>query len=131
MFCHVATHLVQQDTLCHEPRHDKTCFCHMLPYATNKAADQPAHPRSVISAFVVRCLDSIIHFSFYIRSFKPLSSFRGCAGRFESTLVSNLEDRFSRDEALILPNIAFNRFFQRPCDERGGSQQTSECKWSA
>ena len=28
--------------------------------ANNKYADQPAHPRSLISAFVVRCLDSII-----------------------------------------------------------------------
>ena len=27
-------------------------------YANNKGADQPAHPRSLISAFVVRCLDS-------------------------------------------------------------------------
>ena len=31
-----------------------------MPYANNKVADQPAHPRSLISAFVVRCLDSII-----------------------------------------------------------------------
>ena len=31
-----------------------------MPYANNKDADQPAHPRSLISAFVVRCLDSII-----------------------------------------------------------------------
>ena len=31
-----------------------------LSYANNKGADQPAHPRSLISAFVVRCLDSII-----------------------------------------------------------------------
>ena len=31
-----------------------------LPYANNKGADQPAHPRSLISTFVVRCLDSII-----------------------------------------------------------------------
>ena len=30
-----------------------------MPYANNKGADQPAHPRSLISAFVVRCLDSI------------------------------------------------------------------------
>ena len=30
------------------------------PYANNKGADQPAHPRSLISTFVVRCLDSII-----------------------------------------------------------------------
>ena len=31
-----------------------------MPYANNKGADQPAHPRSLIGAFVVRCLDSII-----------------------------------------------------------------------
>ena len=41
------------------------CLClyeplHDLPYAKNKGADQPAHPRSLISTFVVRCLDSII-----------------------------------------------------------------------
>ena len=30
-----------------------------MPYANNKGADQPAHPRSLISAFVVRCLDNI------------------------------------------------------------------------
>ena len=30
-----------------------------MPYVNNKGADQPAHPRSLISAFVVRCLDSI------------------------------------------------------------------------
>ena len=32
----------------------------LMPYATNKGADQPAHPRSLISTFVVHCLDSII-----------------------------------------------------------------------
>ena len=32
----------------------------VLPYANNKVADQPAHPHSLISAFVVHCLDSII-----------------------------------------------------------------------
>ena len=31
-----------------------------MPYAINKSADQPAHPRSLICAFVVRCLNSII-----------------------------------------------------------------------
>ena len=31
-----------------------------LPYANNKGADQLAHPRSLISTFVVRCRDSII-----------------------------------------------------------------------
>ena len=40
-----------------EPRHGKTRF---MPYANNKGADQPVHSRSLISTFVVRCLDSII-----------------------------------------------------------------------
>ena len=40
----------------YEPGHEK--MCHV--YANNKGSDQPAHPRSLISAFVVRCLDSII-----------------------------------------------------------------------
>ena len=31
-----------------------------MSYANNKSADQPAHPRSLISAFIVRCLDNII-----------------------------------------------------------------------
>ena len=37
--------------------HEKMC---LMSYVNNKGADQPAHPRSLISAFVVRCLDSII-----------------------------------------------------------------------
>ena len=32
----------------------------LLTYANNKVADQPAHPRSLISDFVIRCLHSII-----------------------------------------------------------------------
>ena len=32
----------------------------LMSYANNKGTDQPAHVRSLISAFVVRCLDSII-----------------------------------------------------------------------
>ena len=40
-----------------EPGHEKTC---LMSYANNKGADQPAHSRSLISAFIVRCLDSII-----------------------------------------------------------------------
>ena len=40
-----------------EPGHKKIC---LMLYANNKGADQPAHLRSLISAFVVRCLYSII-----------------------------------------------------------------------
>ena len=32
----------------------------VLAYANNKDADQPVHPCSLISTFVVRCLDSMI-----------------------------------------------------------------------
>ena len=42
----------------YEPDHEKMC---LMSYAYNKCADHPAHPRSLISAFVVRCLDSIIN----------------------------------------------------------------------
>ena len=50
----------------------------VLPYVNNKGADQPAHPRSLISAFFVRCLISIIPLvsiseisSLYIASVAP------------------------------------------------------------
>ena len=33
---------------------------YLMSYANKKGADQPAHPRSLISTFVVRCLNSII-----------------------------------------------------------------------
>ena len=52
-----------------EPGHEKMC---LMPYANNKGADQPAHPRSLISAFVVRCQDRMIS-SLYIRNFKILA----------------------------------------------------------
>ena len=41
----------------HEPGHEKMC---LMSYANNKGTDQPAHPRSLISTFVLHCLDSII-----------------------------------------------------------------------
>ena len=40
-----------------EPGHEKM---YLRSYANNKGADQTAHPHSLISTFVVRCLDSII-----------------------------------------------------------------------
>ena len=32
----------------------------VLPYANDKDADQSVHPRSLVSAFVFRCLDSLV-----------------------------------------------------------------------
>ena len=39
------------------PRREKTC---LRRFADNPGTDQPAHPRSLISAFVIRFLQSII-----------------------------------------------------------------------
>ena len=39
------------------PGHAKMC---LMSYANNKGADQPGYPRSLISTFVVRCLESMI-----------------------------------------------------------------------
>ena len=79
----------------YEPRHEKTCF---LPYANNKGADQPAHPRSLISAFVIHCLDSIIPL-LAIAEIWTLASLCSWAVWFESYLVANPKDRFSRNVA--------------------------------
>ena len=37
--------------------HEKMC---LMPYANNKGADQPVHPRSLISTFVVCCQDRMV-----------------------------------------------------------------------
>ena len=47
--------------------HEQTC---LMPYVNNKGADQPAHPCSLISAFVLHCLDSIM----YILAISTISS---------------------------------------------------------
>ena len=48
---------ITANCLSYGPGHAKMC---LKTYANNKGADQPAHPRSLISTFVVRCLDSMI-----------------------------------------------------------------------
>ena len=59
---------------------------------------------NLISAFVVHCLDSIS--TCYSWNFKTLASLISWAGRFESYLVANPKDRFSRDVAQMM----FSRF---------------------
>ena len=51
--------------------------------------------RSLISAYVFRCLDNII-------PFKTLASFCSWADELESSLVANSEDLFSPDVAQLL-----------------------------
>ena len=70
-----------------------------MSYANHKGADQKGadHPRSQISAFVVRCLDSRIP----ILAICKVSRLK-LASVAESYLVANPEDRFSRDVTHIL-----------------------------
>ena len=81
-----------------------------VPHANNKGADQPAHPRSLISTFVVRCLDSILP----ILAESKMSSPCSWAGQFESYLVANPEDMFSHDEAHIM---VYSMFWNK-CDAK-------------
>ena len=81
-----------------EPRHEKTCFSHKWTTKVQislhiSAADQ--HLRCSLPR------KSNIS-SFYIRNIKPLASFCGWVGRFESHLVENPEDRISCDEAHLI-----------------------------
>ena len=68
-------------------------------YTNNKGADQPAHPRSLISAFVVRCLDSVMS----LVSVPKLSSLTLASVAEQASLSltwsETPEDTFSHDEA--------------------------------
>ena len=66
----------------------------LMSYANNKGADQPAHPRSLISAFVVRCLDCII-FLDSIAEISRLASVAAQAGLCLAWLETP-EDTFCR-----------------------------------
>ena len=49
--------IILPDATSYGPRREKTC---LRGVANNTGADQPAHPRSLISAFVIRFVESII-----------------------------------------------------------------------
>ena len=53
----LCTQLVTIDPSLFGPRRVKTC---LREFANNKDADQPAHPRSLIIAFVIRLFESTI-----------------------------------------------------------------------
>ena len=74
----------------------------LKPYANNKGADQPAHPRSLISTFVVRCLDSMI----YILALSKVTRLELASVAEQSglnvTWSKILENTFSRDMAQLV-----------------------------
>ena len=83
-----------------------------MSYATNKDADQPAHPRSLISTFVVHCLHSIIA----ILEESKISRLKLVSVTEQTGLnliwSEATEDRFSHDEAqMYLKRILMSCFY--------------------
>ena len=70
-----------------------------MSYVNNKGADQPAHPRSLISTFVVRCLDSVM----FLVSVTKISSLVLASVAEQASLSltwsETPKDTFSHDEA--------------------------------
>ena len=88
-----------------------------MPYANNKGADQPAHLRSLISTFVVRCLDSttplVVIFEI---SRLQLASVAEQLG-LNLTWSKILEDMLSRDVAQLRYtfSIVFFVYYNKHC----------------
>ena len=79
--------------------HEKTCLCNMWTTTVQISQCIPAVWPAPLSITA-----QIFTSSFYIQNFKPLPTFSSCTCRFESYLVENPEDRFSRDQAQIKQN---------------------------
>ena len=91
-------HLIELSAVI-EPHHEKTCI---MLHANNNDADQPAHPSSLISAFIVRCLDSTIPtLAKYKISRLYLASVAEQTG-LSLTWSPTPEDRFSRNVAQLI-----------------------------
>ena len=57
LICRVSSYIHTRCSASFGPRREKTC---LQGFVNNTGADQLAHPRSLISAFVIRVLESII-----------------------------------------------------------------------
>ena len=84
------------------PRREKTCLRRL---ANNTGADQPAHARSLISAFVIRLLESIISKLAKNEISILLASLCSRGDWFEFHFVENPEDRFSHVAAHLVSNL--------------------------
>ena len=71
----------------------------LMSYANNKGADQPAHPRSLISAFIVRCLDSVMSLVSVTTISRLLLASVAEQASLSRTWSETPEDTFSHDEA--------------------------------
>ena len=86
--------------------HEKT---YLMSYAKNKGADQPAHLRSLISAFVVRCLDSVMSLVSVTKISSPMPASVAEQANLSPAWSETPEDTFSHDKAHM---YFMTRFFQ-------------------
>ena len=70
-----------------------------MSYANNKGADQPVHPRSLISAFFVRCRDSVMSLVSVTKISSLMLSSIAEQASLSLTWSETLEDMSSHDEA--------------------------------
>ena len=82
-----------------EPGHEKTC---LMSYANNKGADQPAHPRSLTSAFIVRCLHSVMSLVSVTKISSPMVASVAEQASLSLTWLETPEDTFSHVVAHLL-----------------------------
>ena len=77
----------------YEPGHEKMC---LMSYVNNKGADQPVHPRSLISTFVVRCFNSIISLDSIAKISRPYLASVAAQGGLCLAWLETPQDTFSR-----------------------------------
>ena len=82
----------------------------LMPYANNKGADQPAHLRTLVSTFVVCCLDSTIQFAMSKVS-RP-SKFLQLSNPFEFNLVANSQRQVFPWRGLLMFFFIVNKCLQ-------------------
>ena len=70
-----------------------------MSYVNNKGADQPALPRSLISAFVVRCLDTVMSLVSLTEISNLMLTSVAEQASLSLTSLETPEDTFSHDEA--------------------------------
>ena len=100
-FCHAVAHMMAilfnpSNKNWNEPGHEKTC---LMSYANNKGADEPAHPRSLISTFVVRCLDSVMSLVSVTKILSLMLASLAEQASLSLTWLETPEDTHSHDEA--------------------------------
>ena len=74
----------------------------IMSYANNKGADQPAHPRSLISTFIVHCLDSVMSLVSVTKISSLMLASVAEQASLSLTWSETPEDTISHDEAHML-----------------------------